>query len=76
MCISLEIYIPPAYIYIYIYIPAMVSKTSSRIKNAIYRKCFSEDYKQMKSLSIKGTPSIPETYLSSSVAWGLNLRVG
>ena len=24
----------------------------------------------------KGTPSIPETYLSSSVAWGLNLRVG
>ena len=25
---------------------------------------------------IKGTPSIPETYLSSSVAWGLNLRVG
>ena len=26
--------------------------------------------------SIKGTPSIPETYLSSSVAWGLNLRVG
>ena len=27
-------------------------------------------------LPIKGTPSIPETYLSSSVAWGLNLRVG
>ena len=26
--------------------------------------------------TIKGTPSIPETYLSSSVAWGLNLRVG
>ena len=25
---------------------------------------------------VKGTPSIPETYLSSSVAWGLNLRVG
>ena len=25
---------------------------------------------------LKGTPSIPETYLSSSVAWGLNLRVG
>ena len=25
---------------------------------------------------IKGTPSIPETYLLSSVAWGLNLRVG
>ena len=24
----------------------------------------------------KGTPSIPETYLLSSVAWGLNLRVG
>ena len=24
---------------------------------------------------IKGTPSIPETYLSSSVAWGLNLSV-
>ena len=27
-------------------------------------------------LYIKGAPSIPETYLSSSVAWGLNLRVG
>ena len=26
--------------------------------------------------SFKGTPSIPETYLLSSVAWGLNLRVG
>ena len=26
--------------------------------------------------AFKGTPSIPETYLSSSVAWGLNLRVG
>ena len=25
---------------------------------------------------IKGAPSIPETYLLSSVAWGLNLRVG
>ena len=25
--------------------------------------------------TVKGTPSIPETYLSS-VAWGLNLRVG
>ena len=25
---------------------------------------------------LKGTPSIPETYLLSSVAWGLNLRVG
>ena len=25
---------------------------------------------------LKGTPSIPQTYLSSSVAWGLNLRVG
>ena len=28
------------------------------------------------SFGFKGTPSIPETYLSSSVAWGLNLRVG
>ena len=28
------------------------------------------------SFVLKGTPSIPETYLSSSVAWGLNLRVG
>ena len=28
------------------------------------------------SPQVKGTPSIPETYLSSSVAWGLNLRVG
>ena len=27
-------------------------------------------------LYLRGTPSIPETYLSSSVAWGLNLRVG
>ena len=27
-------------------------------------------------VEFKGTPSIPETYLSSSVAWGLNLRVG
>ena len=26
--------------------------------------------------TVKGTPSIPETYLSSSVARGLNLRVG
>ena len=26
--------------------------------------------------NIKGAPSIPETYLLSSVAWGLNLRVG
>ena len=25
---------------------------------------------------IKGTLSIPQTYLSSSVAWGLNLRAG
>ena len=29
-----------------------------------------------QQITIKGTPSIPETYLSSSVAWGLNLRVG
>ena len=28
------------------------------------------------TVRLKGTPSIPETYLSSSVAWGLNLRVG
>ena len=28
------------------------------------------------TVKLKGTPSIPETYLSSSVAWGLNLRVG
>ena len=27
-------------------------------------------------IDFKGTPSIPETYLLSSVAWGLNLRVG
>ena len=26
--------------------------------------------------NVKGAPSIPETYLLSSVAWGLNLRVG
>ena len=26
--------------------------------------------------TLKGTPSIPQTYLSSSVAWGLNLKVG
>ena len=29
-----------------------------------------------KLVGLKGTPSIPETYLLSSVAWGLNLRVG
>ena len=28
------------------------------------------------NLTLKGAPSIPETYLLSSVAWGLNLRVG
>ena len=30
----------------------------------------------IRASSFKGAPSIPETYLLSSVAWGLNLRVG
>ena len=39
-------------------------------------KILPDSKKKLQVFNLKGAPSIPETYLLSSVAWGLNLRVG
>ena len=57
-------------------IPGVLSKVCSQARRLCKVQCLAKWRAIVHELILKGTPSIPETYLSSSVAWGLNLRVG
>ena len=54
----------------------VVRVTRARAVLACYLPGIFTELELFAEIIVKGAPSIPETYLLSSVAWGLNLRVG